>query len=120
MARRNGKREVRSDDLVPVDSLLGDLDETFLLCRDVHHSWTVSGYHAVGGGAVERTLLCERCETERIDEWTLGGARVRSWYRYPDGYQFRGVDGSDDPRMALRREVLRRAGVSGTKRRDRR
>lgn len=117
MAQR--KREVVSDDLVPIDSLLGDLDESFLLCRDVHHSWTVDGYHAVGGGSVERHLVCERCETERIDEWTLGGARLRSWYRYPDGYQFRRIDSADDPRMALRREVLRRAGVRGTGKRRR-
>lgn len=112
-------REQRSNDLVPIDSALGDLDETYLLCRDVHHSWNVSGYHAVGGGAVERLLECARCGTERIDEWTLGGARLRSFYRYPDGYQYRGVDLTEDPRMALRREVLRRAGVRGAGRRRR-
>lgn len=98
---------------------MGDVDATYLLCRDVHHSWTVVGYSTIGGGAVARTLRCERCETERVDEWSLQGARIRSYYAYPDGYQFRGVDFSDDPRMALRREVLRRAGVRGAAKRRR-
>lgn len=112
------RREQRSDDLIPIDSALDDLDETFLLCRDVHHSWRVVGYGTIPGGSVERTLVCERCETERVDEWTLQGMRVRSWYRYAEGYQFRGVDQTDDPRAALRREVLRRAGVTRRRRRS--
>ncbi len=62
----------RSDDLVPIDSALGDLDESYLLCRDVHHSWSVSSYAAIGGGAVARELVCARCGTGRVDEWSLG------------------------------------------------
>lgn len=108
------RRRKPADDLTPIDSAVADLDATWLLCRDVHHAWEVVGFDTIGGGMVARTASCVRCTTERVDEWTLGGARVRSYYRYPEGYQFRGVDMTDDPRMALRREVMRRAGVRGT------
>ncbi len=107
------------DDLIPVEDALVDLDESFLLCRDVHHSWTVSKYASGGGGGIERVLECARCGTERVDVWTLSGARISAHYRYPDGYQFRHVEDAGD-RTALRREVLRRAGVSTGGRRRRR
>ncbi len=107
------------DDLIPVEDALVDLDESFLLCRDVHHSWTISGYRTAKSGAVSRTLECQRCGTERVDEWTRSGMRVGATYHYVDGYQFRHVEGAGD-RTALRREVLRRAGVSTGGRRRRR
>ena len=110
----------RSDDLVPVEDAVHDLDESYLLCRDVHHAWTVDGYRTGGGGTVERTLTCPRCGTERVDEWTMSGARVGAHYRYPDGYQFRSVDWTESPQIAVRREVLKRAGVTGRPTRRRR
>ena len=76
-----------AEDDVPVEDALLDLDETFLLCRDVHHAWTVDRYSAASRGGVERVLLCERCGTERVDEWTLSGMRVTAHYHYADGYQ---------------------------------
>lgn len=103
----------------PVEDALHDLDETYLLCRDVHHAWTVASYSAVSRGGVERVLECERCGTERVDEWTLSGGRVGAHYRYPDGYQMRNVEGAGD-RTAWRREVLRRAGVTNGRGRSRR
>lgn len=89
---------------------LHSLDGTFLVCRDLHHAWGVDHYATGANGAVTRVLLCERCGTERVDEWTLRGARVRAFYRYPDGYQLTGAGAGYD-REAMRREVLQRAGV---------
>jgi hypothetical protein len=107
------------DDPIPIEDALLDLDEEFLLCRDLHHSWPRRGadYTAVGGGEVERVLVCQTCGTERVDRWTLSGQRVGARYYYPDGYQFRNVDGATD-RGAMRREVLRRAGVTKNGRRQ--
>ena len=46
-----------------------------------------------------------------MDEWTLQVARIRAFYRYPDGYQLRDLDGGGVDRDAMRREVLTRAGI---------
>lgn len=101
--------------LRPIDAALHDLDDAFLLCRDLHHSWTVDHYES-GRSEVVRVLECERCGTERVDEWTLRGARIRAFYRYPEGYQLRDVDGPTD-REAMRREVLQRAGIRANRKR---
>lgn len=61
---------------------------------------------------MERTLECERCGTERVDAWTMSGVRVTAHYHYAEGYAFKNVDNATD-RTAMRREVLRRAGVGG-------
>lgn len=103
-------------ELRPVDEALADLSPTYLLCRDVHHSWTIVGWTAATGGGVDRTLACSRCGTERVDRWSLSGMRIGSSYRYAEGYQLRGVEDAGD-HTAWRREVLRRAGYGNEIRR---
>jgi len=101
----------------PTAEALHDLSDDFLICRDVHHAWRVDHYASGGRSGVTRVLECQRCGTERVDEWTLQGARIRAFYRYPDGYQLRDIGGSGYDREAMRREVLTRAGVRSSRRR---
>jgi hypothetical protein len=69
-----------------------------LECRDMLHAWKGVGDVVLieQQGQVrhfERKLRCMRCETLRIDEYTISRAslaRVRSRYKYPEGYRVPG------------------------------
>lgn len=89
-------------------------DEDFLLCRfgNLGHVWEVVGYYrGAGEGEVRRTLVCPRCETERLDRWLSGsGERLPSSYRYPAGYRVE-LDGDHIGTADVRLEAMRRANV---------
>jgi hypothetical protein len=89
------------------DSELVGYDETFLLCRDVRHAWSVEGYWREGGGTVRRKLHCLRCSTTRTDTWTAKGGRVRNQYAHPEGYRLSKEIKLQDVRL----EELRRVEV---------
>jgi len=80
-----------------------------ITCRDLRHSWERSGDHVLieQKGQVRhfsRTLECSRCETLRIDEYTMSSfslARVRSRYKYPEGYQVPGGLPTEKARFIL-------------------
>ena len=59
-----------------VEVALSTYDETYLECRNLGHVWRVVGYFRGATGAVLRHLRCQRCETVRVDNWTLSGDRV--------------------------------------------
>lgn len=81
-------------------------DETFLLCRDIRHAWSVEGYYE-DSVWIRRRLVCVRCGTTRKDTWTPWGVRLRSQYNHPDGYRLdRDVKAED-----IRAEELRRIDV---------
>jgi len=113
-ARTRSRSRAQSDQSESVADRLGALDATFLECRDLHHAWTVAEYRA-DGGRIVRTLVCDRCGTHRHDVWSTRGERVGASYDYPDGYSLAGSDYPTD-RAAMRREVLRRAGVTRRRR----
>jgi len=81
--------------------------EQFLLCRDLRHSWAVRGYYRKEG-VVVRSLVCDRCGTERTDRWRASGERDRVVYRHPEGYELRG--GRVHP-IDVRRETLHRVAI---------
>jgi hypothetical protein len=68
------------------------------LCRDMRHSWVSKGDTVLieQQGQIRhfaRTLSCFRCGTERIDEYKISNIaleRVRSRYRYVEGYHIKG------------------------------
>lgn len=97
MAPRRGAKE---------KGLLAGYDNTYLLCRDVRHAWSVEGYWR-DGTAVRRKLHCLRCSTTRTDVWTAKGGRLRNQYQHPDGYSVKG--GLNQ--QAVREEELRRVRV---------
>lgn len=88
------------------DGELVRYDETFLLCRDVRHAWSIEGYYREHG-TVRRKLHCLRCTTTRLDTWTPTGGRLRNQYSHPEGYRL----GKDIKLQDVRVEELRRVKV---------
>jgi hypothetical protein len=65
----------------------GKLRGSFLACRDMGHVWHPFTARYVDADRVYlRTLRCNRCKTERVQELSMTGLIFRSWYKYPDGY----------------------------------
>lgn len=86
--------------LLPGDRALPTVGVT---CRDYQHSWAPSTGGKEKGGWY-RTLVCNRCTTERrehLDKW--GYVTSRS-YKYPEGFLVEGGGGplSQDERGFLR------------------
>lgn len=89
---------------------LHSYDDTYLMCRDLRHSWSVVGYFDAGG-YVNRRLACSRCPTTRTDRLERRtGARAHPKYDYPDDYKIGGRVAASD----VVREVLDRVTVYGS------
>ena len=88
---------------------LRKLDDEMLDCRNIGHAWRVLRYFRGHEGETRRTLVCDRCDSERVDRWNSRTAeRVGAMYRYGEGYSIKGggVQASD-----VRAECMRRAQV---------
>lgn len=98
--------------VVTNDEEVTELDRTypdrFLDCRALQHRWKVVGYYHAHGEVV-RSLMCERCNTDRKDRWSPGGVRLGSSYEYADGYSIHG--GGRVSAYEVRHEVLRRVTI---------
>lgn len=81
-------------------------DDVYLTCRDLRHVWSLVGYYR-DNGVVRRLLDCERCGTQRNDQWKANGERVASSYRYAEQYVMEG--GMDA--WEVRREAMHRATI---------
>ena len=93
----------------PPGKALRGYDETYLLCRNLGHTWEIMGYFRGAPGQVWRDLQCQRCGTERTDRWLRSGERIAGRYNYADNYKL-----ETDGRMVaidVRLEVIRRATV---------
>lgn len=84
------------------------LDDDFLDCRDLRHSWVRVGKPYRDGRFIKRRLQCSRCETFGIDVWTGAAKRIRRHYEYADGYIVKG--GGVKPQY-VRDEFLSRVDV---------
>jgi hypothetical protein len=87
---------------------LRQLDDESLTCRrgsGVGHAWRVLGYWQ-HGTETRRTLVCQRCGSERVDRWErTSGERHPGTYRYAEGYQL-----PEQPQAwEVRIECMRRA-----------
>jgi hypothetical protein len=124
--RRRGLAQVNN----PVDAYVNALDglpESYITCRELHHTWKVSsGYIAIDTTErddrlprlgmrqyVERRLVCTRCKTIRSDAYALeqreGWTALRklnSTYKRPEGYSIKGVSGTFQGRGELLRGLL--------------
>lgn len=88
---------------------IGRLRGAFLECRDMGHVWRPFTARFVDAERVYlRTLRCQRCHSERVQELTMAGMIGRSWYKYADGYT--APDGvghlTGEDRGALRAESI--------------
>lgn len=96
------------------DDDYADLDSNypgkFLECRSLQHRWKLIGFFHQGGEVV-RALVCERCDMDRHDYWSRGGARLRSNYHQPDGYR---IGNGGASQWEVRQEVLNRVTVYGS------
>jgi hypothetical protein len=97
-------------DPADVASWAGGLSESFLMCREIGHSWRPFSAHWIAeDDCFDRTLRCTRCKTKRVQMLSAHGAIVSSQYIYPDGYQSNGMGRIvGDGRDALRLESLQR------------
>lgn len=96
-----------------------DLPDSYILCRDMGHTWRP--FRAVYNSeynCYDRTLRCGRCKTERSQSISTDGLILSGTYDYPDGYQAPAGTGRIDGngRGALRLESTLR--VIGKDERD--
>lgn len=64
------------------------LSDSYILCRDMGHTWRPFMARIIeGGNAYDRTLRCGRCKTERAQTISTNGLILSGNYNYPDGYQ---------------------------------
>lgn len=69
----------------------GRINEQFLWCRDVLHSWDPYDFKVITSNVTRRremhqALRCERCGTIKTRIMTVQGDLLRNSYSYPDGY----------------------------------
>jgi hypothetical protein len=89
-ARTDFEREQEAR-LAQVQEFADELSEAFLFCREMSHTWQPHGASRHPDGGYERTLLCPRCTTMRVQSLDRFGMVVSSHYRYPDGYLSAGL-----------------------------
>jgi hypothetical protein len=109
-----------SDDQAAADlaNALMDLPDDWVMCRDMRHAWHVmEDFHVSKnrGHSIQelnRTLICMRCTTLRIEVYhsgRFGLDKVRQHYTYPDNYQIKGVPRGVKPQSIVQNEQYRRA-----------
>jgi hypothetical protein len=85
-----------------------EYQDPFLHCRTFGHTWRLGPGEEQGVHFYQFILVCEQCQTRRIDvinrrTGALGGHRR---YEYPEGYQATGGEGL--ARTSYRIEFIRR------------
>lgn len=110
---------------------LHELPDTWLMCRDVRHAWSVENdFHVTSQTPktiqeIRRSLVCLRCGVLRNEVYIptrFGGLeKTHSSYVYPQGYQIRGVPRGVKPQALVQSEQYRRtlSKVAESQRADR-
>lgn len=109
MAASKGRQPIKYAPVGEVASFAKGLSQSYLLCRELGHSWRhhTANYSATGG--FKSVLRCTRCKTERHQELSNRGEVLRNNYDYPDGYQHEGLGRiSGDGKDTIRLEALTR------------
>lgn len=89
---------------------------TYTLCRDLSHSW--GAYTAIKiGRRFERALMCDRCDTIKIQVLDNRGRILSTKYRYPQDYLRKGHGRLNaEMRAAIRLLTIQQNLNSGTNR----
>jgi hypothetical protein len=79
---------IQHSDPKAVASWSEDLPDSFLMCRDMGHTWRPyrAKFNPEENG-YDRVLRCGRCKTERQQTISMSGMILTGHYSYPEGYQ---------------------------------
>jgi hypothetical protein len=105
-------------DRAAAEELARELPDTYLMCRELMHSWKPRSAGWLAGERVfERVVRCSRCKTEKHQTLSSSGEVLSSHYVYPDGYLAKNLGRIvGDGRDALRLEAVNRlVGRTDTK-----
>jgi hypothetical protein len=104
------RRQLDEADANEVEQWAANLKQSWLLCRELGHTWKPHAARYVAEQHVyERSLRCTRCFTERRQLLSGHGHVVSSQYVHPDGYLHKGLGRiSGEGRDVLRLESLTR------------
>ena len=69
----------------PLDDWTDELDDRYLLCRDIGHTWRPFRAQ-IADSAYWRVMRCGRCKTEREQTLSMSGEILAGHYNYPEGY----------------------------------
>jgi hypothetical protein len=93
MAARAQRQSVSSE----LTGWAHDLPATFLLCRDIGHSWRpFTAEYVAADRQYRRTLRCSRCKADRVQRLSTSGHVESTHYEYPDDYLLPSGSGSYD------------------------
>jgi len=87
-ARTTTAASVSSADPKEVAAWSEDLPDSFIMCRDMGHTWRPfrARFNPEENG-YDRVLRCGRCKTERTQTISMSGLILSGGYSYPEGYQ---------------------------------
>jgi len=90
------------------------VDEKFLDCRDIGHTWRkVEVTEDRKLKRYTRTVACQNCTTERVQVMDLQGYLIKAHYRYVAGYLLDGAGYlTADDRAVMRLRNLRRSIIA--------
>lgn len=97
---------------------LMDLPDDWVICRDMRHAWSViDDFHVTERNGrhvrtIARTLGCMRCMTLRLETYVHNGYgldKTSQHYKYPEGYQIKGVPRGVKPQAIIQEEQFRRS-----------
>lgn len=84
MARKTSRRNSLSS---PLAEWVESLPESFVLCRDIGHTWKpLTAQWVPADHVFYRTLRCPRCHTERVQTLSATGRVLAGHYLHPQGY----------------------------------
>lgn len=114
-----GRNDPMSKAIDEVESAIEELPASYILCRDIRHSWTIGeDFHLFPDSRepkvtfVARSLVCTRCGTERVTVYREGRYRIereRTFYRYADGYEIHDLPPGVRPNQLIEDVQYRRA-----------
>lgn len=110
-ARTETAASIGSADPKVVAAWSEDLPDSFIMCRDMGHTWRpFRARFSSDANGYERVLRCGRCKTERSQTISMSGLILSGAYTYPEGYQAPAGTGRIDGngRGALRLESTMR------------
>lgn len=89
---------------------LQDLPDNFLQCRDIRHQWKVNGDYTPDKNVISRSIICTRCQAERMDTYSAKTFdKISTQYRYPANYQIKGNGIRGGGGSMVRREAFTRS-----------